>query len=66
MPATLEAVHCLSCGERLSEQGQCLSADCERGAQAATRAAGRDTAKVAVGNAVAASPRAFTSSGRVD
>lgn len=59
----IEAGTCSCCKQPLNAAGRCLNVDCTKAAEQATRAAARETRKATAGDS---SPRAFTSSGRVD
>ncbi len=63
MTTIVEVRKCPECGSPMSST-ECLNADCTSAQAAATKDASRETLK-AMGS-VAAEPRAFTSSGRVD
>jgi hypothetical protein len=59
-------MECPECHRPLEADGEtCLNVNCSRAQEQATRAASRQTAKAGA-VAAATSPRAFTSSGRVD
>lgn len=56
---------CPECHQPTNNCGECVNLDCVAAHTAATRGAARETAKAAAGHATF-TPRAFSSSGRVD